>query len=91
MTSRTWLIVAGLTVLAFAAAWLIPAMPQALAYHDFADHRGALGMQNFFDVASNGAFFVVGLVGLVVRSPAARGSSSMSSAGRTSSSSSECC
>jgi hypothetical protein len=58
--------VAGLTVLAFAAAWLIPAVPQPLAYHGFADHRGAFGVQNFFDVVSNGGFLVVGLVGLVV-------------------------
>jgi hypothetical protein len=65
MTWRVGL-VAGLTVLAFAAAWLIPAMPQPVAYHDFADHRGALGVQNFFDVVSNGAFFVVGLVGVFV-------------------------
>jgi len=65
MTSRTWLIVA-VTVLAVAAALLVPAMPQPVAYHDFADHRDAFGIHNFLDVASNGAFLVVGVFGLVV-------------------------
>jgi len=65
MTWRTWLIV-GVKVLAVAAALLIPAMPQPVAYHDFADHRDLLGIHNFLDVASNGAFLVVGFYGLVV-------------------------
>jgi len=65
MTSRTWLIV-GVKVLAVAAALLIPAMPQPVAYHDFADHRDMFGIHNFLDVASNGAFLVVGVYGLVV-------------------------
>ena len=65
MTSRTWLIV-GVTVLAIAAALLIPAMPQPVAYHDFADHRDVFGIHNFLDVASNGAFLIVGVFGVVV-------------------------
>jgi hypothetical protein len=65
MNSRAWLIV-GVKVLAVAAALLIPAMPQPVAYHDFADHRDALGIHNFLDVASNGAFLVVGIYGLCV-------------------------
>jgi len=65
MTWRTWLVV-GVTVLAVAAALLVPAMPQPVAYHDFADHRDAFGIHNFLDVTSNGAFFVVGVLGLVV-------------------------
>lgn len=65
MTSRTWLIV-GFTVLALAAALLVPAMPQPVANHDFADHRDVFGIHNFLDVASNGAFLIVGVYGLVV-------------------------
>ena len=53
--------------LAFAlAAVLLPASPQPLTYHDFADHRHALGVDNFFDVVSNLAFLLSGIAGLVV-------------------------
>jgi len=65
MTWRAWLVI-GVTVLAIAAALLVPAMPQPVAYHEFADRRDALGIQNFLDVTSNGAFLVVGVLGLVV-------------------------
>jgi hypothetical protein len=64
MTVRIWFVVA-VTAVAVAAAALIPAMPQALDYHDFADRRAAFGIPNFLDVASNLAFLVVGLGGLV--------------------------
>jgi hypothetical protein len=64
LTPRIWFVVC-ITVLAFAAAWLIPALPQPIAYHDFADHRDAFGVHNFLDVASNAAFFAVGIAGLV--------------------------
>lgn len=65
VTWRTWLVVC-ITVLAILAALLVPAMPQPVAYHDFADHREALGVHNFLDVASNVAFLVVGIAGLIV-------------------------
>ena len=65
VTWRTWLVVC-ITVLAIVAALLVPAMPQPVAYHDFADHREALGVHNFLDVASNVAFLVVGIAGLIV-------------------------
>ena len=64
MTMRIWFVVA-ITVLAVAAAALIPAMPQPLEYHDFADRRPAFGVPNFLDVASNVAFLFVGIGGLV--------------------------
>jgi hypothetical protein len=67
VTSRTWLIV-GIKVLAVAAALLIPAMPQPVGYHDFADHRDGFGIHNFLDVASNFGFLIVGVIGLVVAS-----------------------
>jgi len=59
-------IVIGISVLAVVAAWLIPAMPQSLAYHRFADHRAMFGVENFLDVASNIAFALAGVAGLVV-------------------------
>ena len=65
MTLRIWIVV-GFSVLTMVAAWLIPAMPQPLAYHDFADHRAMFGVHNFLDVASNTLFAVVGVAGLVV-------------------------
>jgi hypothetical protein len=65
MTTRTRYIV-GFTVLSVLAAFLLPAMPQPVSYHDFADHREMLGVANFFDVASNAAFVLAGLAGFAV-------------------------
>jgi hypothetical protein len=65
MAPRTRYIVA-FTVLSLLAAMLLPAMPQPLAYHDFADHREMHGIGNFLDVASNAAFVLAGLAGLAV-------------------------
>jgi hypothetical protein len=62
---RVWLLVA-FTILGVAAAVLLPAMPQPLEYHDFADQRPLLGVANFLDVASNAGFLVAGLAGLVI-------------------------
>ncbi len=47
-------------------ALLLPPIPQPLAYHNFADHRGWLGIPNFGDVISNVPFAFVGLWGLIV-------------------------
>jgi hypothetical protein len=65
MSARTWFIVA-FTLLSALAAFLLPAMPQPLPYHDFADQRTMLGVANFLDVASNAAFVLAGLAGVVV-------------------------
>jgi hypothetical protein len=46
-------------------ALLLPAIPQPLAYHNFADHRAWLGIPNFGDVVSNLPFAIVGLCGLI--------------------------
>lgn len=62
---RTWAIVA-LSVLAVAAALLLPPSPQPPAYHDFADARRMFGVANFLDVTSNAAFLLVGIAGLIV-------------------------
>jgi hypothetical protein len=47
------------------AAWLVPPFAQPEAYHQFADGRAMLGIANALDVASNLAFLVVGVLGLV--------------------------
>jgi hypothetical protein len=47
-------------------ALLLPAIPQPLAYHNFADHRAWLGIPNFGDVISNLPFAIVGVWGLIV-------------------------
>ncbi len=65
MTKQTRWIIA-FTVACVAAAFLLPAVPQPLDYHDFADQREALGIQNFLNVTSNIGFLVAGIIGLVV-------------------------
>jgi hypothetical protein len=65
MTERTrWLV--ALTVACALAAALLPRFAQPLEYHGFADRRGALGITNFMDVASNVGFLLAGIAGLVV-------------------------
>lgn len=65
MPKRAWYAI-GFTVLSVAAAFLLPAMPQPTAYHDFADKRVMLGVANFLDVASNAGFLLAGVAGLVI-------------------------
>lgn len=65
MSTRTRYII-GFTVLSVLAAFLLPAMPQPVSYHDFADHREMLGVANFLDVASNAAFVLAGLAGIAI-------------------------
>lgn len=65
MVNRNWYITA-FTVLCVVAAFLLPAVPQPIEYHDFADQRHLFGIPNFFDVVSNAGFVLVGLVGLFV-------------------------
>lgn len=65
MTRRFgWLVL--LAVACVLAAIFLPRMAQPLDYHDFADRRGLLGIANFLDVASNAAFLLAGVAGLVV-------------------------
>jgi hypothetical protein len=64
--SRAAVFVICLTASSLAAAFLLPAMPQPLAYHDFADRRAVLGVANFLDVASNAGFALAGIAGLAV-------------------------
>jgi len=65
VAKRTWTII-GFTLLSIAAAFLLPAVPQPAAYHDFADRRAGFGIENVLDVVSNGAFLLAGIAGLAV-------------------------
>jgi hypothetical protein len=56
--------IAAITAACFAAAFLLPAIPQPVDYHDFADHRDLLGVSNALDTLSNAAFLLAGLTGL---------------------------
>jgi len=60
---RGWLIGA-ISLVFLLAALLVPAMPQPLSYHVFADCRAFFGVVNFFNVVSNIPFLVGGVLGL---------------------------
>jgi hypothetical protein len=62
---RRWLLIA--TAVGFAtAAVALPAMPQPLSYHAFADCRTVWSIPNFFNVLSNLPFLAAGLMGLTI-------------------------
>jgi hypothetical protein len=54
----------GVSVLVITATLFIPPMSQDPNYHNLADRRMIAGIPNFFDVASNAAFLLVGVLGL---------------------------
>lgn len=62
---RGWLL-AGSALLFVAAAILVPAMPQPLSYHAFADCRTLWSVPNFFNVISNLPFLLGGAAGIAV-------------------------
>jgi hypothetical protein len=62
--NRPLLVLAGLIALSFAVLWLLPPIPQDQSYHGFADARPLLGAPNFWNVASNVPFILIGAVGL---------------------------
>jgi hypothetical protein len=53
-----------MVIISFACLFFIEPISQDLAYHVFADKRTLLGVNNFFDLASNLPFLFVGLLGL---------------------------
>jgi hypothetical protein len=61
---RGWLL-ATVTVALAIAAIAVPAMPQPLSYHAFADCRAIWSIPNFFNVVSNLPFLAGGALGLV--------------------------
>ncbi len=59
------LLLIGFTLVWIAVLLALSPIPQDPGYHGFADQRTLLGIPNFFDVVSNGAFLAVGVWGLV--------------------------
>jgi hypothetical protein len=59
-------VLVGFSGLCLAAAFLLPAVPQPVDYHQFADQRELCGVANFLDVASNAGFLLAGILGLLV-------------------------
>jgi len=59
-------VIAAAALAAIGAVLSIPAIPQDLAYHSFADQRTFFGIPNGLNVLSNVAFLVVGLLGISV-------------------------
>jgi hypothetical protein len=59
-----WGILGGVCVVAVITTALLPAIPQPLAYHHFADQRTFFGIAHGLDVLSNLAFLVSGVLGL---------------------------
>lgn len=60
------LLLVGVVIVGVVAVILRGPIPQAPGYHAFADQRHLFGIPNFWNVASNLAFLVVGLAGLLV-------------------------
>ncbi len=54
----------GLVLVAVFGVLLVPAIPQPVSYHHFVDNREFFGIPNFWNVATNLPFFVVGLLGV---------------------------
>ena len=61
---RRLLAIALLSIAALLAVAALPPIPQAWAYHDFADQRTLLGVPHALNVVSNLGFLIVGVVGL---------------------------
>ncbi|HJQ62400.1 MAG TPA: hypothetical protein VJ834_06030, partial [Burkholderiales bacterium] len=62
---REWAL-CGVSLTLLAVALSLDPIAQDPAYHDFADRRAALGVPNFLNVASNVAFFAVGVAGMAL-------------------------
>lgn len=63
MTRPAWLISA-VTAVAVSVVFLLPPIPQDPAYHAFADRLTLVNIPNFWNVASNLPFVLVGVLGL---------------------------
>jgi hypothetical protein len=74
LASLSWntrvLILAAVAAVSLAGLFLfVPAIPQDQAFHRLADARAIFGIPNFWNVASNIPFFVIGVLGLRVPGP----------------------
>jgi hypothetical protein len=62
------LLLGGVTIAAIAAAFWLDPIPQDPGYHEFADDRALFGIQNFWNVATNLPFLIIGMLGLAWQS-----------------------
>lgn len=60
-------VIIGVTLTLIGALLTMPHIPQDPGYNAFADRRSFLGLPNFLNVISNIPFFLVGMLGLLVR------------------------
>lgn len=69
MTNKKHILLLAIQFSAIIAMTLLPAMPQDVHYHEFADQRTIFGIPNFFNVVSNIPYLLFGLMGcfLVLR------------------------
>ena len=63
MRLRVWILLAAAAA-AIVVVFLLPAIPQNEAYHNFADQRPLLGIANCLNVISNAPFLFIGLAGM---------------------------
>ncbi len=59
------LLIGGVAVSAIAGTFLLDPIPQDPAYHEFADQRELVGLANFWNVATNLPFLLIGVFGLL--------------------------
>lgn len=62
------LLIGAVSAAAIVAAFWLDRIPQDPGYHEFADHNALFGIPNFWNVATNLPFLLVGLIGLAWRS-----------------------
>ena len=55
----------GISIVAITATFFVSPVAQDSKYHNLSDHRVIAGIPNFGDVVSNGAFLLVGVLGLM--------------------------
>lgn len=65
MSDKRLQLILAIILLSLVTVFFIPPMPQDPAYHQFADDRLITGVSNFWNVSSNVAFILVGLLGIV--------------------------
>lgn len=66
MLKKHYLIVLTITIAAVFTLLLLPAIPQDLNYHNFADQRVMFGIPNFFNVVSSIPYLIIGLTGCLL-------------------------
>ena len=62
---REWAL-CGVSLALLAVAMSVDPIAQDTGYHQFADRRGAAGVPNFLNVASNAAFLAIGIAGIAL-------------------------